>query len=471
LSNSINNITNIERHDERPIIEFPGLIKIGIVILSVIIGILPLFLPWYFAILGVFLLGFLIAVFFDPYIGLLAFLVGALLHPVEFFASSLAGLHLSRNLAFGVLLIWIFHTAVYKDFKIIKTKQNFLIVGFGLILLISSLQYFDYSFPAFLEFIKLLVLYFLVVNLVKTRRKLLIMIWGLVVLGTIACFIGIYQHAHGIGVSYGEGFIRIRGTALDPNDYAMHLVVLIPFVMGLIFTSRNYILKLGLISTLGLLIINIIYTYSRGGLVSLIFILGASILWFGFKFKKQLLAIFTLSVGFFVMLPFVPEKYIERAKTVVDLNDPAIIARLDTWKTGLLMMRDEPLRGIGLGVFKYEYASRAFTSGQVETKAALFAHNAYIQIGAETGMIGLLLFILILFFSWVDLKKSERNFQDKGDNVLSCLSLSIRMGLLGYMVSAIFLTQAFLTMLWIILPMAVVMKNFSIEKNVYEENN
>jgi len=463
LSNNTNKITDIERHDERPIIEFPGLIKIGIVILSVIVGILPLFLPWYFAILGVFLLGFLIAVFFDPYIGLLAFLVGALLHPVEYFASSLTGLHLSRNLAFGVLLIWIFHTAVYKDFKIIKTKQNLLIVGFGAILLISSLQYFDYSFPSFLEFIKLLVLYFLVVNLVKTRKKLLIMIWGLVILGTIACFIGLFQHAHGIGINYGEGFIRIRGTALDPNDYAMHLVILIPFVVGLICTSRNYIIKLGLVGALGIFVLNIIYTYSRGGFVSLAFVVGASVLWFGFKFKKQLLAIISLGVVFLIMLPFVPEKYIERSKTVFDLSDPAIIARLDTWKIGLEMMREEPLRGIGLGVFKYEYIERAFTSGAVETKAALFAHNAYIQIGAETGMIGLLLFILILFFSWIDLKDAEKNFQDKGDSVLSCLSLSIRMGLLGYMVSAIFLTQAFLTMLWIILPMAVVMRTLSTE--------
>jgi O-antigen ligase len=165
------------------------------------------------------------------------------------------------------------------------------------------------------------------------------------------------------------------------------------------------------------------------------------------------------------MVPFVPEKYIERAKTITDLNDPAITARLDTWKTGIEMMVDEPLRGIGLGVFKYEYVTRAIVSGEVETKAALFAHNAYIQIGAETGVIGLLIFILILAFSWFDLRSAERNFENNQESNLSCLALSIRIGLLGYMVSAMFLTQAFLTMLWIILPMAVVLKHFSMERH------
>jgi probable O-glycosylation ligase (exosortase A-associated) len=465
LYNYRGKINNPEYRDERPIIEFPGLVKVGVAFLAFIIGILPLILPWYFAVFGVFLLAFLIGVFFDPYIGLLAFLVGALLHPVELFASSLRGLHLSRNLAFGVLLIWIFHTAVYRDFKIIKTKQNYLIAAFGFILLISSLRYFNYSSYSLFEFIKLLVLYFLVVNLIKTRKQLWVMIWGLAILGAIACFIGLYQHAAGIGVSYGEGFIRIRGTALDPNDYAMHLVILVPFVMGLLFISKNFIVRVGLFGILGLFILNVIYTYSRGGLVSLAFVLGASVLWFGFKFKKQLWAILGLGISFLIMVPFVPEKYIERAKTITDLNDPAITARLDTWKTGIEMMVDEPLRGIGLGVFKYEYVTRAIVSGEVETKAALFAHNAYIQIGAETGVIGLLIFILILAFSWFDLRSAERNFENNQESNLSCLALSIRIGLLGYMVSAMFLTQAFLTMLWIILPMAVVLKHFSMERH------
>lgn len=449
--------------EERPIIELPILIKLAIVGAALILGLLALFLPWYFAILAFFSLGFLIAIFFDPYFGLLIFLVGSLLHPVEFFADVLGPLHLSRNLAFGVLLMWIFHIMVYRDFKVIKTKQNIIIFLFGVTLFVSSFRYFDFSFPTFLEFIKLLILYFLVVNLVKTKKKFLIVIWSLVILGLVACLIGVYQHVHGIGVDYGEGVIRIRGTALDPNDYAMHLVILIPLIFALFFNYHNFITRMLLTVVFFLLIVNVIFTYSRGGMLALAFVLASSVLWFGFKYKKKALAVILLAVALLITVPLVPVQYWARAKSISDLSDPAIKARLDVWKTGLEMMKDAPFRGIGLGVFKYEYAERAFMSTDIRTRTALFAHNAYLQIGAETGIFGLAFFLLLLFFSWQDLKKAEKNFQKRNDNLFSGLALGLRLGLLGFLVCAVFLTQAFLTMLWLILPLAVVVKEFSIE--------
>ncbi len=449
--------------EERPIIELPILIKIAIIGMAFLLGLSVLFIPWYFALLAFFSFAFLVAIFFDPYFGLLAFLIGSLLHPVEFFADVLGPLHLSRNLAFGVLFIWLFHIIVYRDFKIVKTKQNIIIFLFGTTLFISTLRYFDYSFYGFLEFIKLLILYFLVVNLVKTKKKFLILIWGLVILGLAACLIGIYQYAHGIGVDYGEGVIRIRGTAFDPNDYAMHLVILIPLVFALFFNYRNVITRTLLILIFVLLILNVVFTYSRGGMVALIFVLASSVLWFGFKHKRKILAVVLLSVFLLGIVPFIPVQYWARAKSVFDLSDPSINSRLEIWKVGLQMMKDHPFRGIGLNVFQYEYVERAFTASDIKTRVARFSHNAYLQIGAETGIFGLIFFLLLLFFSWQDLKKAGSNFQKKKDFLLSDLALSLRLGLLGYLVCAVFLTQAFLTMLWIILPLAVVMKKFSDE--------
>lgn len=453
--------------EERPLLEFPTLIKLVIILGSFFVGLMSFLLPWYFALLAFFALAVLIAIFFDPYVGLLAFLVGSLLHPVEFFANILGPLHLSRNLAFGVLFMWIFHTIVYRDFKIVKTKQNIFILLFVGTLFISTFRHFDYSFPSFLEFVKLLVLYFLVVNLVKTRKKLLIMIWGLVILGAAACLIGIYQHAHGIGVDYGEGVIRIRGTALDPNDYAMHLVILIPLVFGLLFNYRNIIVKVILLFIFVLLILNIVFTYSRAGLVALVFVLALSFLRFSIQRQWKILPIILIVIAFSVLLPFIPAQYWARAKSISDFSDPAIQARLDTWKTGLEMMMDYPFRGIGLGAFQYEYILRAYMTPDVKTRIALFSHNAYLQIGAEVGIFGLAFFLLLLFFSWQDLQKAERNFQKRNDSLFSGLALGLRLGLLGYLVCAIFLTQAFLTMIWIILPLAMVMKKFSVNyKNV-----
>lgn len=449
--------------EERPLVEFPALVKLTIIFGALFIGFMLLAIPWYFAVLAFFALVTLIAVFFDPYFGLLAFLVGSLLHPVEFFAEILGPLHLSRNLAFGVLLVWIFHIVVYRDFKIVRAKQNMLIALFGLALLLSTFEYFGYSFGIFLEFVKLLILYFLVVNLVRTRRKLLIVIWGLVILGAAACLIGIYQHILGIGVDYGEGVIRIRGTALDPNDYAMHLIILIPLIFGLLFNYRNILLKALLLFIFVLLVLNVVFTYSRAGMLALAFVLALSILGFSFQRQRRVLPIILITLALSVSLPFIPAKYWERAKSISDFSDPAIQARLDVWKTGLGMIKDHPFRGIGLGVFQYEYILRAYMSPDVKTRISLFSHNAYLQIGAETGVFGLIFFLLLIFFSWQDLAKSGKAFQRNGDLLFSGLALALRIGLFGYLVCATFLTQAFLTVFWIILPLAVVMRKFSLE--------
>ncbi len=449
--------------EERPLIEFPALVKIFIILGSLLIGASLLVLPWYIALaLFVVFVG-MVAIFFDPYTGLIAFLVGALLHPLEYLSGLFSSMHVSTMLAVCILFIWVFHVIVYRDFKIVNDKMNILVVLFGIALFISTFTYFDFSFPQFIDFIKLLILYFLVINLVRTRNKYLIIMWCLILFGTIACFVGLYQHARGIGVDYGEGVVRITGTALDPNDYAMHIVILLPIIFALIFNYRNYIVRGMLIFILTLFILNIVFTYSRGGMVAFGLVLVFSVLGFSFQRKKVLLPLVLILMGALLLAPMIPEKYWERAKSITNLRDPAIQARLDTWKTGLGMIADHPVKGVGLGAFRYEYISRAYMSNDVKTKVAFFSHNAYIQIGAEVGIPALIIFTLLLVFSLADLTRSERCFLNKGDMLFAGFSLSLKLGLMGYIICAIFLTQAFLTIFWIVLPLAVVTKMFARE--------
>ncbi len=450
--------------EERPLIEFPALIKIAIGFGAFLIGLSLLALPWYLALALFMAVAGMIAIFFDPYVGLIAFLVGALLHPLEFFSEYFTQMHISTILAVCILFIWVFHIIVYRDFKVVNAKQNILVFLFGLILLFSALENFDFAFSQFVDFVKLVILYFLVVNLVRAKNKFLVLMWGLVILGAVACLIGIYQHYKGIGLDYGEGVIRIKGTATDPNDYAMHLVILLPMVFALLFNYRNLIIKGILLFVLILLILNIVFTYSRGGMVAFGLVLGLSVFGFSLQRKKLLLPVILTLIGISILFPMIPEKYWERAKSISDFSDPAIQARLDTWKTGLGMISDHPIKGVGLGAFRYEYVMRAYVNQDVTTRASLFSHNAYIQIGAELGLPALIIFLLLIIFSWFDLVKAEKLFADKGDMLFAGFSLSLRLGLLGYMVCAIFLTQAFLTMFWIILPLAVVAKQLLLEE-------
>lgn len=461
------NITDTDRLiEERPLIEFPTLVKLFIMLGSFLIGVSLLVLPWYIALALFVVFAGMVAIFFDPYTGLIAFLVGALLHPLEYLSAYFSSMHVSTVLAVCILFIWVFHIIVYRDFKIVHDKMNVLVVLFGIDLFISTFTYFDFSFPQFIDFVKLLILYFLVINLVRTKNKYLIIMWCLVFFGTIACFVGLYQHARGIGVDYGEGVVRITGTALDPNDYAMHLVILVPIIFALLFNYRNFIVKGILVFVLALFILNIVFTYSRGGMIAFGLVLVFSVLGFSVQRKKVLLPLVLILLGALVLVPIIPEKYWERAKSITDFRDPAIQARLDTWKTGLGMIADHPVKGVGLGAFRYEYISRAYMSTDVKTRVAFFSHNAYIQIGAEVGIPALVIFMLLLAFSIADLARTERYFLSKGDMLFAGFSLSLKLGLLGYIICAIFLTQAFLTMFWIILPLVIVTKMFTRESEM-----
>ena len=144
--------------EERPLIEFPTLIKIAIGFGALLIGLSLLALPWYLALALFMVVAGMIAIFFDPYVGLIAFLIGALIHPLEFFSEYFTSMHVSTILALVVMFIWAFHIIVYRDFKMVNAKQNILVVLFGLALFLSTFEYFDFSFPQFVDFAKLFIL-------------------------------------------------------------------------------------------------------------------------------------------------------------------------------------------------------------------------------------------------------------------------------------------------------------------------
>ncbi len=453
-------------HEERPIIEFPQLLKVGIVFLAFCMGIGFLIFPWYIP-LGVFIvLVFTIGVFFNPYIGILIFLMGALLHPTQIIGGAIGGLHLARNLAFLMLFAWLFHILIYRDFRMIKSRQNWLVLGFGMMMLCSSLRYFDFSFPSFIELLKLLILYFMIINLVKKPKQVFIIIWFLIFLCLISSLVGVYQYFNNIGgYSPEDKVIRITGTSIDPNDYAMHLVMVFPLLISFFFITRNIIIRLILITTSILLLSNIIFTFSRGGFVGLGITAIFSVVILIIQKRIKTVGLISLLISLILISSFIPVKYWERMTTILNPKEASSAARFESWKAGIGMMRDHPILGIGLGCFASEYALRA-NIDSYRVKIPRFAHNSYIQVGAEIGVIGLTFFLLLILFSFRDILKAQRIFREKNEVALSELCQFLGVGLIGYAACGMFLTQAYLTMFWIVVPLIVAMKEIALKINV-----
>ena len=111
------------------------------------------------------------------------------------------------------------------------------------------------------------------------------------------------------------------------------------------------------------------------------FIAGAGVIAI-LKEKKLILVLAALIAAFFL---FAPQKNIDRAKSVVDLNHPSNAGRLTMWSTGLKIFADHPWLGVGDSDL-YEIYSGYRTPDVNEPAGHL--HNNYIMLLVTLGIFG-----------------------------------------------------------------------------------
>ncbi len=456
-----NKYDDLYMREERPLLEFPHLLYLAVILFSFMLGGSLLVFPWPYVLAGFLGIILLAAIFFDLYLALLVFLIGAIFHPT-YHITALKSLHPARNLAFLVIFLWIVHAIVYRDIHFVKTKQTLFLIGFLICMFISSTYYFDYSFPIFLEMgTKAFVLYFIIVSLINSRKRLIYLIRFLVCCSIVSASSGIYQYIHHIGVYYApEGILRICGPDEDPNVFATNLTLSLPLVFALFYGSTHKRVKALLLGVAALLIVTVILTFSRAGMIQLCVVLWLSV---GLRLMKKYKAVgiifilILLAIGAYL----VPVKYFERMETMVNFSDPAIGKRLDGWKVGMDMIHDNPFKGVGFGLFRYEFLERSVTGTDSRFKLALAAHNLFIQTTAEMGVFGLAFLMLIIYCVFSDLKKAGRQFLARGDIVFGEITKALWISFFVFLLGGMFISYLQLLIFWIMIPLAVVLKYFS----------
>ena len=112
----------------------------------------------------------------------------------------------------------------------------------------------------------------------------------------------------------------------------------------------------------------------------------------------------------------------QRAISTFDEQDPSINTRLLMWKTTFEMIKDRPIFGSGIGTFKMNYL---FYQAEFLNNNSYFikysgnakeAHNEYLQIAAELGLLGLGIFLYIIYLFYrivLNFFKKEENSEEK----------------------------------------------------------
>ncbi|HOA84590.1 MAG TPA: O-antigen ligase family protein [Bacillota bacterium] len=259
------------------------------------------------------------------------------------------------------------------------------------------------SFASAAMYAILLLGYFLIVNLIRTRENCRHAMAALAITLVVVSFSGMAQYILGrVGSASSwldsEMFSYIPGrvTAFfdNPNMLGSYIILVFPLLIALALYARGinkrFLVFLSVISSLFCLV----WTWSRGAWLG--FLIGITLFFLIFSYKT--LAVL-LGIGLTTpLLGYVlPEGIVGRFMSIGNLADSSTYYRVMTWRGVLEMLRETWVGGIGVGQAAFEQLYPAFA--YAGTELVPHAHNLAMQVLVETGISGLVILIItILLF-------------------------------------------------------------------------
>lgn len=271
------------------------------------------------------------------------------------------------------------------------------------------------------NFTLLPVLFFLLVNNLPDRKWVMKIFWIMMFALLLVNYYTVSQIA---SYSALESRVKITGTFqfLGPNEVSAFLNQNTVILGGIYFFLKRSWQKLAL---LGLIMVNcycILFLYSRGAYLGLC---AGFLILFLLKNQKMLIPLILILALWQVVLP---EKAIERIKGTTNEYgelDESSELRIIMWEKGMELFKASPVVGIGYGVFRL----KDFGTGLKDT------HNIYVKILVEQGIIGFILFLVVVF---AIAKQGFYLYQKGADDFSKGLGLGLMASMLTLLINNFF---------------------------------
>ena len=246
----------------------------------------------------------------------------------------------------------------------------------------------------------------------RTRRQIWIIVALVCLAGISQAFYGYIQAFFNLGPEsfIRDASLRVYGTFDQPNPYAGYINIPLSISLALALLGRNWTTRM--LAGLSAIILAVaeFLSQSRGGEIALaaalIFIVIAGMSSLRVFMRVILVALsgvfLVLLVGWIPVSVFNPVLrfvgVIQISLTNPTNQDYSTAERLAHWIAGIHMFLDHPVLGVGIGNYPDAY-SRYFIT--IFTNSLGHAHNYYINMAAETGSIGLIVFLLFILAVFV----------------------------------------------------------------------
>jgi len=384
------------------------------------------------------------------------------------------------------LMLWGFNVLKKEEFKIIPNPLNIPVLSF-IIICVLSLIWSNSPFISLKElplFLAGPLLYFIIVNNIYDERQINRIIGAVIIVGGLFGIYGILQY-NGIDFLFWVGNVergKVFGLFGNAGYFAEYLILPLPIAVSLFLVSKNKMIKLilliGILTMVGAMILTFTRTPYLSLIVSFIFMLFLFLVSRGkilFKENKKIFIVIFTAIVLIVALFVIPTSLNEKGTVLSTIKERVSISELGSeftsgrraaiWKYTIPMIREHLLLGSGIGSFKYNslrYQAKFFDQGD---NRALYpygvadkTHNEYLQLAAELGIIGLIIFIWLIFaYFYYGLKILKREKERYKQGVIIGLMGSV----MAFLIDSIFwfpLHHSFTSSLfWLCLGLLVVM--------------
>jgi len=286
-----------------------------------------------------------------------------------------------------------------------------------------------------LQYVANVAFYFLFVLHVNTVRKYRRVVLVLVAAVLTFTIVGLTQ-GHFVNGRYVTG-----SPMYDPNDSAFLEVSLLLFPLAGVVGSYGWLMKLAGIAAIGLAGLLTLLTGSRGGLIGLgIFLLLLLMLRVGNvgKGMKVALCLTVLILASLNLDKINTDRYETIGAIENDYNFQEF-GRVDIWRRGLQLFAGQPITGVGVNGFGAAIGYMRAEEDLVPKWQA--AHNAYLQVLTETGLLGFVPFALLITVTGRHFNRLRK--RAAADSELGALPGLLFIGYIAMLVSASFLSQSY----------------------------
>ncbi len=304
-------------------------------------------------------------------------------------------------------------------------------------------------------FIKLVIIFTLLLNVIDSRERLRSLLKLIVVCGTVISVGAVRSLLIG---QFAKGRIEgiVGGMFQNANDLATAINILLPLAVVLALTSSGFIrLIYGLCATL--MLAAIIVTFSRAGYLGL----GALTVVMLWKLRRRhrvlpFAAILLLLIALFVVMPGGYASRLSAAMLESKDKTESTDNRVEVIIKGFQVALAHPIIGVGMGNF-YLYS-----------RHDLKAHNSYLEIWAELGLLGLAAYLTLIIAPLRSLKRIENDtFKSPEAKEVEYfyLSIGLQAAIVSYVICSAFSSIEYQWFMYYPVAFAVALRGIHTNRN------